>query len=149
MKKTKMLTVGTAASQSQNAAEFVNSSKIEMLKLVKIELDDFDFDDVHENVEKLLVHFFGNDFYQIEKLVNTIKIETGLDYDDYDLFMELADEGRFKKWTDYSNAICSVKPEVAYAVLDLYFQKTMIPSPDIHNDLLIYAYIEDIQPLLN
>ena len=46
MKKTKMMTKGAADSQSQNAAEFVNSSKIEMLKLVKIELDDFDFDDV-------------------------------------------------------------------------------------------------------
>jgi hypothetical protein len=149
MKKNSKMTVGAAASPSQNAAVVVNTSRIEMLNLVKIELDDFDFDDVHENVEKLLVHFFGDDFNRIEKLVNEIKIETGLDYDDYDLFMELADEGKFKKWSEYCNAICSVKPEVAYAVLDLYFQKTMIPSPDIHNDLLIYAYIEDIQPLLN
>jgi hypothetical protein len=149
MKKIKKMTVGAASSPSQNAEVVVNSSKIEMLKLVKIELDDFDFDDVHENVEKLLLYFFGDDFYQIEKLVNETRIESCLEYDDYELFMELADEGSFKKWTEYSNNICSGKPEVAYAVLDLYFQKTMIPSPDIHNDLLIYAYIEDIQPLLN
>ncbi|MFN9710098.1 MAG: hypothetical protein ACK55K_01650, partial [Bacteroidota bacterium] len=93
MKKIKKMTVGAASSPSQNAEVVVNSSKIEMLKLVKIELDDFDFDDVHENVEKLLLYFFGDDFYQIEKLVNETRVESGLEYDDYELFMELADEG--------------------------------------------------------
>lgn len=164
MKKTKKMTVDAAASLSQNAAVLVNSLEIkaisrtkfqseisisEMLNLVEIDLYDFDFDDVHENVEKLLVHFFGDEFYQIEKLVSEFSDKSGLDYDSYDEFIRLAAKGKFKKWFEYSNKICSGKPEVADAVLDLYFQKTMIPSPDIHNDLLIYAYIEDIQPFLN
>lgn len=164
MKKTKKMTVGAAASLSKKAAVGVNCLEVtstmmtefeseistsEMLNLVEIDLDKYDFDDVHENVQKLLVHFFGDEFYQIEKLVSEFSDKSGLDYDDYDEFMRLAAKGKFKKWFEYSNKICSGKPEVANAVLDLYFQKTMIPSPDIHNDLLIYAYIEDIQPFLN
>ena len=159
MKKTKKMIVSAAASLSQNAAVVVNCSQVpakekteclsEMLKLIKIEFDDFDFDDVHKNVEKLLMHFFGDDFYLIEELVNEIRVESGLDYDDYDKFIALAEEGRFKEWMEYSNKICAGKPEFADALLDLFFQKTMIPSLDIHNDILIHAYIEDIQPLLN
>jgi hypothetical protein len=84
MKKQQKMTVKAAASQSQVAAGISKISKTkktkkmkkerltikEQLGLKEIRLNDFDFDDVIENVDKLMNYFFKEDNEFIQKTVD-------------------------------------------------------------------------------
>lgn len=159
------MTVKAAASQSQVAAGISKISKTkktkkmkkerltikEQLGLKEIRLNDFDFDDVIENVDKLMNYFFKEDNEFIQKTVDQLysKFCTKIDCD-YDRFLKLAEKNRdILEWFGVHNKLVEDKDEVANYVLDLYFQMTMVPSNDVYCDQLIYAYIEDIQPHLN
>jgi hypothetical protein len=160
MIKQQKMTVDAATSQSQVAAGMAKISKTrkmkrmtikEQLELKEISLDNFDFDDVIENVDKLMTYYFKEDKEVIQKTIDELysKFCSKIDYD-YVRFLKLAEKNRdIKEWFGVHNKLVAGKGEVVNYVLDLYFQMTMVPSYDVYNDVLIHAYLEDIQPYLN
>ena len=164
IKQTKM-TVSAADSYSQVAAGLTKISKTkktrkmkpakmsvkERLSLKEINEFDFDFDDVIENVDKLMCHYFKGQKQSIEKIVSGLYFEhrSKINYE-YDKFIRIASKGKdFKDWFEMHNQFVEGKDEVANSILDLYFQMNMVPSYDVYNDVLIHAYLEDVQPYLN
>jgi hypothetical protein len=121
------------------------------LKLKKIPDFNYDFDDVIENVEKLLIYYFPKDKKTIELEVENLANKYCEKIDgDYDEFMRIANKTKaFNKWSDFSLRITEGLSPISYSVLDLYFQINMVPNYDVYNDVLIYAYWEDIQPYLD
>ena len=160
MIKQQKMTVDAATSQSQVAAGIAKISKTrkmkrmtikEQLELKEISLDDFDFDDVIENVDKLMTYYLKEEKELIEKTVDELysKFCSKIDCD-YVRFLKLAEKNRdIKEWFAIHNKFVAGKDLVVNYVLDLYFQMTMVPSYDVYNDVLIHAYLEDIQPHLN
>ena len=69
--------------------------------------------------------------------------------DDYEEFISLVNTKK-----DLGSWRMTVVPNykqlspVEDAVLDLYFQINLVRDYDVYNDVLIYAYLEDIQPQL-
>jgi hypothetical protein len=121
------------------------------LKLKVIPNINYEFDDVIENVEKLLDFHFPETNIEIRNEVQKLstKFLLKIDYD-YDKFMRIANHTKgFNKWSDLYQKMTEGLPRIASAVLDLYFQMKMVPSYDVYNDTLIYAYLEDIQPFLD
>jgi hypothetical protein len=71
-------------------------------------------------------------------------------YDDYEKFLNLVDRVRsLQKWEVTVTPNHRILTKLEKNILDLYFQINMVPDYDVYNDTLIYAYLEDIQPLLN
>ena len=108
----------------------------------------FDFDDVIENVEKLIDYQFPSDGGLIRKTVEELYIKYYCKIDHcYDKFMDLATETKsFKKWYKLSDKLTAKLDERAASLLDLYFQYTMVDNYDIFDDLLIHAWFEDVAP---
>jgi|LauGreDrversion4_2_1035121.scaffolds.fasta_scaffold53789_5 hypothetical protein len=164
IKQTKM-TVSAADSYSQVAAEISKNSKTkktrkmktavmsvkERLSLKEIDEIDFDFDDVIENVDKLMCYYFKEQKQSIEKIISGLYLKYRSKIkNDYDRFMRIANKDKdFKDWFKMHNQFVEGKDEVANSILDLYFQMTMVPSYDVYDDVLIHAYLEDVQPYLN
>jgi ribosomal protein S17E len=123
----------------------------ERLCLKHINEFDFDFDDVIENVDKLMTYYFKADMEFIQKTVDDLCDKYGSKIcGDYDKFLDLAEKNRdIKKWLGVHNKLVADKGDVANSVLDLYFQMAMVPCNDVFNDVFILAYLETIQPYLN
>ena len=123
----------------------------ERLSLKEIDEIDFDFDDVIENVDKLMCYYFKEQKQSIEKIISGLYLKYRSKIkNDYDRFMRIANKDKdFKDWFKMHNQFVEGKDEVANSILDLYFQMTMVPSYDVYDDVLIHAYLEDVQPYLN
>ncbi len=108
----------------------------------------FDFDDVIENVEKLVGFIFPSEKEVIKSTIEEMSMKYSEQIDnDYENFMELANETKsFYKWDVMYKKLTKGLDEPVCQLLDLYFQINMISNYDIYNDLLIHAYLEDIQP---
>ena len=109
----------------------------------------YDFDNVIENMEIILHQLFPDNAENIKAKVYSLSIE----YDskirgNYWRFIKLANSNaRLRDWN------ASFQKEVRnstlkHSVLDLYFQMNMVQNWDVYNDILIHAYLEDIQPNL-
>jgi hypothetical protein len=111
----------------------------------------FDFDDVIENVEKLIDNIFPIEKDIIKKTVEELSIEySGEIGSDYEIFMYLGNETEsFNKWVELSRKLTKELDEPVSHLLDLYFQINMMNDYDIFNDLLIHAYLEDVQPFID
>jgi hypothetical protein len=117
--------------------------------LVHVPATKYDFDDVICNVGLLLDHLFQNDAPAIRSIVADLteryhyKIEG-----DYWKFIELANQySSLRDWDKPFRKDSTLLP-LKVAVLDLYFQIAMVPNWDAYNDILIHAYLEDVQPFL-
>jgi len=121
------------------------------LKLKVIPNINYEFDDVIENVELLLDFHFPETNIEIRNEVQKLSNKFFLEIDfDYDEFMRIANHTQgFNEWRNLVKKMTERLPEIASAVLDLYFQMRMVQSYDVYNDILIYAYLEDIQPFLD
>ena len=110
----------------------------------------FDFNDVIENVEKLIDNIFPIEKDIIKKTVEELSIEYSEQIDDdYEIFMYLGNETEsFKKWVELSRKLTKELDEPVSHLLDLYFQINMMINYDIFDDLLIHAYLEDVQPFI-
>ena len=110
----------------------------------------FDFNDVIENVEKLIDNIFPIEKDIIKKTVEELSIEYSEQIDDdYEIFMYLGNETEpFKKWVELSRKLTKELDEPVSHLLDLYFQINMMNNYDIFDDLLIHAYLEDVQPFI-
>ena len=110
----------------------------------------FDFNDVIENVEKLIDNIFPIEKDIIKKTVEELSIEYSEQIDDdYEIFMYLGNETEsFKKWVELSRKLTKELDEPFSHLLDLYFQINMMNNYDIFDDLLIHAYLEDVQPFI-
>lgn len=110
----------------------------------------FDFDDVIENVEKLLEFYFPEYSKGIKEKIYRLSARYAEQIDDdYEEFISLVNTKK-----DLGSWRMTVVPNykqlspVEDAVLDLYFQINLVRDYDVYNDVLIYAYLEDIQPQL-
>ena len=110
----------------------------------------FDFNDVIENVEKLIDNIFPIEKDIIKKTVEELSIEYSEQIDDdYEIYMYLGNETEsFKKWVELSRKLTKELDEPVSHLLDLYFQINMMNNYDIFDDLLIHAYLEDVQPFI-
>jgi hypothetical protein len=110
----------------------------------------YDFDDVIDNVEKLLNFYFPDSSKGIKEKVYRLSSKY-VDYIDgeYETFLTLHNSKReLLEWTlTVVPDIEKVSP-VARNILDLYYQINMVNNYDVYNDVLIYAYLKDIQPKL-
>ena len=108
----------------------------------------FDFDDVIENVEKLIDYQFPSDGGLIRKTVEELHVKYYFKIDHcYDKFMDLSTETKsFKKWYKLADKLTAKLDERAASLLDLYFQYTMVDNYDIFHALLIHAWFEDVEP---
>jgi len=86
----------------------------------------------------------------IKKTVEELSIEYSEQIDDdYEIFMYLGNETEsFKKWVELSRKLTKELDEPVSHLLDLYFQINMMNNYDIFDDLLIHAYLEDVQPFI-
>jgi hypothetical protein len=125
-------------------------SLIKKLGLKKIPDINYDVMEVYENLEILLKHFFPNSYLEIKDKVEKLQIKYSHKIgDDYDKFFRLLNRSKdFQTWGDYYTTITSELPKVSRPILDLYFQMTVTDNGDIWGNVLIYAYLEDIQPYL-
>jgi hypothetical protein len=117
--------------------------------LVHVPSRGYDFDDVIKNVESLLDQLFPTDSVAIRNAVAALasKYESKIK-SDYWRFIDLANsEPALRTWDQSYRGDFSESP-LKMSVLDLYFQMTMVPNWDVYNDILIHAYLEDIQPLI-
>jgi len=111
----------------------------------------FDFNDVMENIEKLIDYQFPSDGGLIRKTVEDLYVKYYCKIDHcYDNFMDLATETKsFKKWYKLSDKLTKDLDLPAVHLLDLYFQYTMVDNYDIFDNLLIHAWFEDVEPYYN
>jgi len=109
----------------------------------------YDFDQVIRNTQRLLEQLFSENANAIRLKVYSLAIE----YDskirgNYWRFMKLANgNASLRNWNaafrkDVGNS------SLKHSVLDLFFQINMVQNWDVYNDILIHAYLEDIQPYL-
>ena len=109
----------------------------------------YDVDDVIENMEIILHQLFPDNAKNIKAKVYSLSIE----YDskirgDYWKFIKIANQdSRLSNW-DISFKKSIGNSSLKHFVLDLYFQMNMVQNWDVYNDILIHAYLEDIQPNL-
>lgn len=122
---------------------------ITILGLKRVPEVGYDFDDVIFNVEKLLDHFFLKKAITIRKKVSRLsEVYIDLIQGDYDEFLNLANsEKKLQKWREPYYGLIN-RNNLMASVLDLYFQINMVENWDVYNDILIHAYLEDVQPFL-
>lgn len=123
--------------------------KYKVAGLKMIQSTSYDFDDVIENMEIILHQLFPDNAENIKAKVYSLSIE----YDskiggDYWKFMEIVNrDSRLFNW-DIPFKKNKGNSSLKHFVLDLYFQMNMVQNWDVYNDILIHAYLEDIQPNL-
>lgn len=124
------------------------AEKASQLNLKAIPRKGFDFNDVIENVEKLIDYEFPNDGDLIRNTINELYVKYYCKIDHcYVNFMDLASGTNFfKKWFKLSDKLTKKLDKRAVYLLDLYFQYTMVENYDVNNDILIHAWFEDVEP---
>ena len=120
------------------------------LKIKHIPDVGYDFNDVIENVEKLMDHFFNTSMDEIKSTIDKLvrKYSNKIDYNYCNLFHLAENTKAFDQWHIMQMRISKGKDDPAFHLMDMYFQMRMVVSFDFYDDVLIYNYIEDIQPFL-
>jgi len=120
------------------------------LKIKHIPDVGYDFNDVIENVEKLMDHFFNTSMDEIKSTIDKLatKYSNKIDYDYCNLFHLAENTKAFDQWNIMHMRISKGKVDPAFHLMDMYFQMRMVENFDFYNDVLIYNYTEDIQPFL-
>lgn len=120
-----------------------------IISLNEIPSIDYDFDDVINNIEKLLDYYFPDNSGLIRQKVSSLaSVYIPQIRGDYDKFLVLAN--RDKKLTRWNRPFTTAvkSGDIRFAVLDLYLQINLVVDWDVYNDVLIHTYLEDIQPYL-
>jgi hypothetical protein len=152
MKKNQTVIAGTTKAPHSKQKKTTPPPAVDYCKEVKkIPDSGYDFDDVIKNVDALLKCHFPDWEKKIKAKVHRL----GLKYADqiegeYETFLNMVNSKReLERWWLTVTPSDRRLSRLEHHILDLYFQIEMVQDYDVYNDVLIYAYLEDIQPLLN
>jgi hypothetical protein len=149
-KKRKKIVSASSSDINPKRNPAAKQTPLAALGLKKIPAVGYNFDDVIDNVEKLLDFYFPDSSKGIRGKVFHLSCKYAEDIDgDYEDFTTLHNSKReLQRWSLTVVPEVELKSRLQLDILDLYYQINMVKSYDVYDDTLIYAYLEDIQPKL-